>query len=305
MECYGENLRFTPVQFYDQGKFRGDIIDASSEHARAEADGDRHQGADGRGRIGRSGCRPLEQHGGAQIGAIHASQIAPSGPGVHRAAARSPDGAYSGAAHMEHDGASDQIYTIRATVIKDGDRLTIDYTGTDPQAPGALDCTDVGGVGNVIAAIGTVLAPDIPFNQGLLAPVDIVSPVGTLVNAVKPAPISGATVYGAWFGTDALLEALNYLIAGSASCGGAAHRALGLVDVRVAAGLQPVRRAVVLERLHRRGGRRERAAVPRRRERDDGHPDRGRVHAQHRGLRAPEPGAVPALGRRARQRRGG
>lgn len=35
------------------------------------------------------------------------------------------------------------------------------------------------------------------------------------MNAIKPAPISAATVYAGWFGTDAILEALNYLIAGS------------------------------------------------------------------------------------------
>ena len=307
MECYGENLRFTPVKFYDQGKFRGDIIDAFLTNTRVP----KQTGIDikallGAVWIGRERLDALlDQHGAERIREIHAAQIEASGRAFTERLRALPDGAYSGAAHMEHDGASDRIYTIRATVIKEGDRLTVDYTGTDPQAPGALNCTDVGGVGNVIAAVGTVLAPDIPFNQGLLAPVDIVSPAGTLVNAVKPAPISGATVYGAWFGTDAILEAINYMIAGSEETGASPHRAVGLVDLRVAAGVQPVRRAVVLERLHRRRRRRGRAAVPRRRERDDGHPDRRRLHAEHRGLRAPEPGALPALRRGARQRRGG
>jgi N-methylhydantoinase B len=116
---------------------------------------------------------------------------------------------------MEHDGRDDRIYTIRATVIKERDHITFDYTGTDPQAPGVLNCAEAGSTGNVIAALGTVLAPDLPFNHGILDPVDIISPPGTLVNAVKPAPISGATVYAAWFGTDAILEAVNYLIAGN------------------------------------------------------------------------------------------
>jgi N-methylhydantoinase B len=113
---------------------------------------------------------------------------------------------------MEHDGRDDRIYTIRATVVKEGDSITFDYTGTDPQAPGVLNCAEVGSTGNVIAALGTVLAPDLPFNDGILDPVKIISPPGTLVNAVKPAPISAATVFGAWFGTDAILDALNYLI---------------------------------------------------------------------------------------------
>ncbi len=64
-----------------------------------------------------------------------------------------------------------------------------------------------------MAALGTIFAPDIPFNEGLLQPVEVRAPEGSLVNATKPAPISGATVYAAWFGTDAILEAANYLLA--------------------------------------------------------------------------------------------
>jgi N-methylhydantoinase B len=226
MDCYGENLRFTPVKFYDRGKFRGDVLDAFLTNTRAP----KQTGIDlkallgavwiGRGRLDAL----LEQHGKDRIKAMHAAQIAASGRAFTERLRDLPDGVYQGAAHMEHDGANDRIYTIRAAVIKDGDQLTVDYTGTDAQSAGALNCTEVGAVGNVIAAIGTVLAPDIPFNQGLLAPVEVIAPPGTLVNAVKPAPISGATVFGAWFGTDAILEAVNYMIGG---VGGLSDRRTG------------------------------------------------------------------------------
>ena len=123
MECYGENLRFTPVKFYDQGKFRGDIIDAFLTNTRVP----KQTGIDikallgavwiGRERVGAL----LEQHGAERIRAIHASQIEASGRAFRSRLASLPDGAYSGAAHMEHDGASDRVYTIRATVIKRGE----------------------------------------------------------------------------------------------------------------------------------------------------------------------------------------
>ena len=205
------------MKFYDRGKFRSDILDAFLTNVRVP----RQTGIDmkalmGAVWIGRERAEALIRHyGKEQVKAIHAAQIAASERAFRERLAGLPDGIYKGASHMEHDGVDDRVYTIRATVTKEGETLRVDFTGTDAQAPGALNCTDVGAVGNVIAAIGTVLAPDIPFNAGLLDPVEIEAPPGTLVNAVKPAPISAATVYAAWFGTDAILEALNYLIAGN------------------------------------------------------------------------------------------
>jgi N-methylhydantoinase B len=175
--------------------------------------------------IGRERAQTLIEHYGADVVAgVHAGQLQQSARAFSDRLARLPDGVYEGAAHMEHDGASDKIYTIRMRIIKEGNHATFDYTGTDAQAPGVLNCTYVGAVGNVMAALGTIFAPDIPFNEGLMQPVEIRAPEGTLVNAIKPAPISGATVYAAWFGTDAILEAANYLIADAADL---AHRRTG------------------------------------------------------------------------------
>jgi N-methylhydantoinase B len=226
MDVYGENVRFTPVKFYERGRFRADILDAFLTNTRAP----KQTGIDlkalmgavwiGRGRLNEL----IAQHGGARIEAIHAGQIEASGRAFRRRLAQLPDGIYQGASHMEHDGANDRIYTIRATVTKRGEDLTFDYSRTDQESIGAINCTEVGGIGAVMAALGTVLAPDIPFNEGLMETVEVNSPKGTLMNAIKPAPISAATVYAGWFGTDAILEALNYLIAGDAET---SHRRTG------------------------------------------------------------------------------
>lgn len=226
MDCYGENIRFTPVKIYDRGEFRGDVLDAFLTNVRVpdqvSIDLKALMGATWIGRERMAAF--IEHYGSGAITAVHAAQIALSDRALRARLASLPDGVYRGAAHMEHDGRDDRIYTIRATVIKDGESLTVDFSETDAQAPGVLNCAEVGTVGNVIAAMATIVAPDIPFNEGIMQPVTIVSPPGTLVNAIKPAPISGATVYGAWFGTDAILEAVDYMIAGNPDT---AHRRTG------------------------------------------------------------------------------
>lgn len=216
-EVFGENVRFTPVKFYDGGKFRQDVLDAFLTNVRLpEATGVDLKAITGAVWMGKERCAAMvEQHGAEQVRAIHASQIANGAAAFRERLAALPDGVYRGAAHMEHDGEDDRIYTIRATLTKEGEELTVDYAGTDPQAPGVLNGTEVGAIGDAMAALGTVYAPDLPFNEGLLDPVTVLAPPGTLVNATKPAPISGATVYASWFGTDAILEASNYLLAGN------------------------------------------------------------------------------------------
>jgi N-methylhydantoinase B len=226
MEVYGENVRFTPVKFYEKGGYRGDIVDAFLTNVRLpERTGIDLKAMMGAAWIGRDRIESLLAHHGVEkIRAVHADQIVASEAALRRRLASLPDGVYEGAAHMEHDGYEDRIYTIRMRVIKDGEQITFDYTGTDAQSPGILNSAEVGSTGNIVAALATVIAPDIPFNQGIMHPVEIISPKGTVVNAIKPAPISGATIYGAWFGTDAVLEAVNYMLAGSPE---AQHRRTG------------------------------------------------------------------------------
>jgi N-methylhydantoinase B len=215
-EVFGENVRFTPVKFYDAGKFRQDVLDAFLTNTRLpEATEIDLKAITGAVWMGKERCAAMiEQHGGERVRQIHAAQIANAATAFRERLDQLPDGAYAGAAHMEHDGEDDKIYSIRTTLIKEGSELTVDYTGTDPQAPGVLNGTAVGAIGDAMAALGTVYAPELPFNEGLLEPVTVIAPAGTLVNARKPAPISGATVYASWFGTDAILEASNYLLAG-------------------------------------------------------------------------------------------
>lgn len=217
MECYGENIRFTPVKFYEQGRYRDDLVQAFLTNVRlskrVEID---LKAIIGGNWLGRSRMEALiERHGPDRIRDIHEGLLQQTEQAMRERAALLPDGIYEGASHMEHDGENNKIYTIRVRVIVDGDQMTFDFSGTDAQAPGVLNCTEIGSVGNVLAALGTITAPDIPFNEGLRSAVRIVSPRGTLVNANKPAPISGATVYGSWFGTDAIIEAMNYALSGA------------------------------------------------------------------------------------------
>lgn len=124
-----------------------------------------------------------------------------------------PDGFFRANDFLEHDGHADRLYKIAMTVEKRGDRLFVDMTGSSPQAPGLINCTDAGLKGAVLAGVFPILAPDLRWNEGIANCIEITAPEGTIVNCRWPAPVSGATTNGMWAVVNAAQAALSRLMA--------------------------------------------------------------------------------------------
>lgn len=106
-----------------------------------------------------------------------------------------PDGQWINEGFIDHDGNTNRLYRIRLTMSKVGERLTFDFTGTDQQARGAINCTRVGLESGILSAMLPMLCYDMPWSPGGIMPlIDIVSDEGTINNARHPAAVSMATV---------------------------------------------------------------------------------------------------------------
>lgn len=106
--------------------------------------------------------------------------------------ARIPDGVYRTRDWLEHDGHEHKLYEIRCAMTVAGDSISFDFEGTSPQAPGLVNCGPGGLLGNVISPFAQMLCHDLQLNFGVLNPIEIKAPEGTVVNASEPA----ATGYG-------------------------------------------------------------------------------------------------------------
>jgi N-methylhydantoinase B len=96
--------------------------------------------------------------------------------------------------YIDHDGHAPVIYQVVCDMTKRGDRLRFDFTETDQQATGFINCTFSGLRAAVLSATYILLGWDLPWNQGIAKCIDIVCPEGKLVNAAYPAPTSMATI---------------------------------------------------------------------------------------------------------------
>ncbi|HZT50576.1 MAG TPA: hydantoinase B/oxoprolinase family protein [Stellaceae bacterium] len=138
-----------------------------------------------------------------------------------------PDGEIHAADFLEHDGHANRLYKIDVRLMKRGDKAMLDFSGSSPQAPGFVNCTRAGLAGAVCGSVLTTLAHDILWNQGALAPFEIVAPDGLICTARFPAPVGSATVEAVWVTANATMSALNRLLAAS---GKYRHRAQGICD---------------------------------------------------------------------------
>jgi 5-oxoprolinase (ATP-hydrolysing)/N-methylhydantoinase B len=102
-----------------------------------------------------------------------------------------PDGVYEFTAQMEDDGVVPEPVTFHVVVTVAGDRLVVDWTGSDPQVRGPINATYGVTAGAVYNAIFHLTDPGIPKNSGAYRPIHIIAPPGTVVNVVYPGPSVG------------------------------------------------------------------------------------------------------------------
>jgi N-methylhydantoinase B len=135
---------------------------------------------------------------------------------VRRRLSELPDGSWYAEGYHDHDGNENNIYPICCRVIKQGDRLTFDLTGTAPQAVGSINCARPAMEGAVIGVVLTFLCYDLPWAiAGLRNVTEIISQEGTLNNAMSPAGVSMASTMATLSTQDVVAQALGKMLLSS------------------------------------------------------------------------------------------
>jgi N-methylhydantoinase B len=105
---------------------------------------------------------------------------------------RIQDGAYRARDVLERaDGGELGIETV---VSVRADRIEVDFTGTDPQTDGNLNCPLSVTKSAVYYVLRVATDPDIPASAGAYRPVAVHAPAGCLVNALPPSAVAGGNV---------------------------------------------------------------------------------------------------------------
>ena len=101
-----------------------------------------------------------------------------------------PDGAYAAEDVLEDDaGGEPRDVTLRVEATISGDRLVLDFTGTDPQVAGNLNCPLSVTKSAAFFAVRVLTDPDAPPSAGAFRPIEAIAPPGCLLNARAPAAV--------------------------------------------------------------------------------------------------------------------
>ena len=99
---------------------------------------------------------------------------------------RMPDGKYSHEEKILDDGYRGGPYNLRLTVEIKGSNITFDFTGTDAQIKGPVNCPLSATISSVYYTMRALTNPHIPTNYGCQRPINVIAPLGTLVNPTMP-----------------------------------------------------------------------------------------------------------------------
>lgn len=216
-EVHQEGIRIPCVKLIDQGEMREDVLEMIVTASRLPD----QLGLDIRAFIAtvnvarRRVTELVARYGSKTVTEVMRRMIASSEARLRARLRELPDGVVHAADFIEHDGHQNVLYKIDCKATKKGDTLTLDFSGSSRQAPGFINATRSGLVGGCAGGILTTLGFDIQWNQGVLDPVKIVAPDGLICTAQFPAPVGSATVETIWSVSNAVMAALNKLLATS------------------------------------------------------------------------------------------
>ena len=135
----------------------------------------------------------LDEFDAADLNALGDYIITRSRAATDAAIAALPQGRWQ--ASLTLDG-YDAPITLRGTLSIGSDGLLMDYAGTDPAVSRGINVVLNYCRAYTVFGLKCAIAPDVPNNEGALAPFRVVAPEGSILNAQRPAPVAARHVVG-------------------------------------------------------------------------------------------------------------
>jgi N-methylhydantoinase B len=118
------------------------------------------------------------------------------------------EGTFHATDYLEDLDGRPSIAIVLRLELRDGG-VRLDYAGTSRQVAFPLNAVFGVTLSGVHYALRAVTDPTIPMNEGCFRPVHVDAPHGTLLNPVRPAPVSGGNVETSMRNAEVVLQALG------------------------------------------------------------------------------------------------
>jgi len=239
-DVYGEGVRIPPIKIVRAGEVCADIMKLiltnvrSSDERRADFEAQIGSLMTGEKRL----LEIVERRGAKEARDYAAQLISYSSRMMRRAIAAIPDGSYAAEDALDNDGIVDEEIPIRVRIKISGERASVDFTGSSAQVSGAVNAVESITASAVSYCFRCLLNTDVPASAGLMEPIEVIAPLGTVVNAAPPASVAGGNVETSQRIVDTVFKALAQALPDripAASQGTMNNLTIGGIDPRTGA----------------------------------------------------------------------
>ena len=236
-DIYGEGIRIPPIRLV-----RGGVLDRDTMRlllANVRGNVERRGDFDAQiGSLKTGAARLLEiiERRGEREATEYAMQLIDYSARLMRHTIASiPDGTYEAEDALDDDGIDDRAVSIRVRMSIKGERAVIDFSGSAPQVTGAINAVEAITVSAVSYVFRCLIGGEVPASAGLVEPIEVIAPRGTVVNANPPASVAGGNVETSQRIVDVLFKALSRALPDripAASQGTMNNLTIGGIDTR-------------------------------------------------------------------------
>src|SRR5438874_626791 len=184
-DIYQEGLRIPPVALARGGRIQRDVLALLLANVRTprEREGDLTAQV-AACRLGERRLRELLEKYGVRKAVFYLETLERYSARLMREALRRiPDGDYAAEDFLDDDGFSARAVRLRVTIRTRGERATVDFAGTSPACRGSVNAVLAITTSAVFYVFRCLFGEDVPASAGLMAPIEVRAPVGSVVNA--------------------------------------------------------------------------------------------------------------------------
>jgi N-methylhydantoinase B len=194
VEVWQEALRIPPVKVVEKGKLKKDVWNLIFANIRLDIVQHDMKAEMGACTVGERRLLELLDKYGLESYEAHKQALFEATRKMMEAEiAKIPNGKYSGEGYIYYDGRHEgSKFTIRVDIEVKDRSIKFDYSRTDAQTNGFVNGTFTSSASATILTLLQMVNPDIPHNEGMVQPIEIVIPEGTVLNAAYPK----ATTFG-------------------------------------------------------------------------------------------------------------
>jgi N-methylhydantoinase B len=188
-EIYAEGLRIPPLRLFDRGRINETLVEIIRKNVRVpdKVIGDL-KGQAAACHVGQKRLERLVGEYGLDTFRKATAQLLNYTEAMSRRTfAAWPDGEYRFEDVVDDDGMGTGPIAIRAALTVAGDRISIDFSDSDPQVRGSINCPIHSTFAGALTAVRCILDAAIPTNAGLFRAVSVTARPGTIVHPREPA----------------------------------------------------------------------------------------------------------------------